>query len=58
MVTVFAFDEPVKLREDAGWWANVYWQVVNSRDGRPLVMVAEKKNALAVARASFAKSSV
>lgn len=57
MVTVFAFDEPVKLHEDTGWWANVYWQVVNSRDGRPLVMVAEKKSALAVARASFAKAS-
>lgn len=57
MVTVFAFDQPVALREGAGWWANVYWQVVNSRDGRPLVMVAEKKQALAVARASFARAS-
>jgi hypothetical protein len=54
MVTVFAFDEPVTLREAEGWWANVYWQVVKSREGRPLVMVAEKKGALAVARAKFA----
>ena len=58
MVTVFAFDEPVTLPEGAGWWANVYWQVVNSREGKPLVMVAEKKSALAVARASFTRSSV
>lgn len=55
MVTVFAFDEPVSLPEAEGWWPNVYWQVVNSRDGRPLVMVAEKKSALAVARSRFAK---
>ncbi len=57
MVTVFAFDEPVTLREGEGWWANVYWQVLRSRDGKPLIMVAEKKLALAVARASFAKAS-
>jgi len=56
MVTVFAFDRPVTLREDAGWWANVHWQVVTSRDGRPLVMVAEKKSALGVACASFASA--
>jgi len=57
MVTVFAFDAPVALGEGAGWWANVYWQVVNSRDGKPLIMVAEKKSALAVARARFANPS-
>ncbi|MBX9810621.1 MAG: hypothetical protein K2Y16_03270 [Burkholderiales bacterium] len=55
MVTVFAFDEPVALKEASGWWGNVYWQVVTSREGKPLVMVAQKKTALAVARASFAK---
>lgn len=51
MVTVFAFDAPVPLAEDAGWWDNMYWQVIDSRDGRPLIMVAQKKQALAVARA-------
>lgn len=56
MVTVFAFEEPVALKEASGWWGNVYWQVVTSRGGRPLVMVAEKKSALTVARASFAKT--
>ena len=53
MVTVFAFDQPVKLSEDHGWWGNVYWQVVASRDGKPLVMVAQKKHALSVAQATF-----
>lgn len=55
MVTVFAFDEPVALKEDSGWWGNVYWEVTTSRDGRPLVLVAQQKKALAVARASLAR---
>ena len=53
MVTVFAFDAPVTMKESSGWWGNVYWQVVTSRDGKPLVMVSQQKRALAVARASF-----
>ena len=55
MVTVFAFDQPAAIREGGGWWGNVHWQVVTSRDGKPLVLVAQQKKALAVARASFAK---
>ena len=55
MVTVFAFDEPVSMREGSGWWGNVYWQVVTSREGKPLVLVSQQKKALAVARATFAK---
>lgn len=55
MVTVFAFDEPVALKEASGWWGDVYWQVVPSREGKPLVLVAQQKRALEVARASFAK---
>jgi hypothetical protein len=55
MVTVFAFDRPVALDESSGWWGNVYWEVVKSRDGKPLVLVAQQKKALAVARASFAR---
>lgn len=55
MVTVFAFDQPVALQDDAGWWGNVYWQVLRSREGKPLVMVAQKKKALAVAQATFGK---
>jgi len=55
LVTVFAFDQPVALAEDEGWWNDVYWQVVTSRDGRPLVLVAEKKKALAVAQRVFAR---
>jgi len=55
MVTVFAFDQPVALKEGSGWWGNVHWEVVTSREGKPLVMVAQQKKALAVARASFAR---
>ena len=55
MVTVFAFDQPVTLAEASGWWGNVYWQVVTSREGKPLVMVAQKKKALAVAQNTFGK---
>lgn len=55
MVTVFAFDAPVELQEGSGWWGNVHWQVVTSREGKPLVLVAQKKKALAVAQATFAK---
>lgn len=55
MVTVFAFDKPVDLKEASGWWGNVYWQVVTSRDGKPLVLVAQKKKALSVAQAAFGK---
>ena len=54
MVTVFAFDRPVALEDGSGWWNNIYWQVVRSRDGRPLVMVSQQKKALAVARANLA----
>lgn len=56
LVTVFAFDQRVTLKEGAGWWNDVYWQVVTSRrDGQPLILVSEKKKALAVAQAVFAK---
>lgn len=49
MVTVFAFDAPTQLSKGSGWWGNVHWQVVTSRTGQPLVLVAQKKKALAVA---------
>ena len=49
IVTVLAFDQPQQLADGQGWWANTYWQVVRSREGRPLVLIAQKKQALAVA---------
>jgi hypothetical protein len=55
MVTVFAFDQPVTLKESSGWWGNVYWQVITSHDGKPLVLVSQQERALAVARTSLAK---
>ena len=55
MVTVFAFDAPVTLKEGSGWWGNVYWQVISSRDGKPLVLVAQKQKALAVAQTRLGK---
>jgi len=56
IVTVFAFDQAVALKESSGWWGNVYWQVITSRDGKPLVLVAQKKQALAVAQTQFGKT--
>ena len=53
MVTVFAFDQPVNLPDGSGGWNNVHWQVVHSKDGKPLVLVAQKKKALAVATAAL-----
>ncbi len=55
MVTVFAFDKAVVLTEGSGWWGNVYWKVITSRDGKPLVLVAQKQQALAVALQQFGK---
>ena len=55
MVTVFAFDQPVTLKDGSGWWGNVYWQVIRSQEGKPLVLVAQKKKALAVAQTSLGK---
>ena len=49
IVTVLAFEQPPQLADGQGWWANTYWQVVRSREGRPLVLIAQKKQALAVA---------
>ncbi len=55
MVTVFAFDAPVQLLQGSGWWGNVHWQVVTARTGQPLVLVAQKKQALAVAERALAQ---
>ena len=55
MVTVFAFDQPVALEAGSGWWNDTYWQVIDSRQGRPLVLVAQKKKALAAANHHFGK---
>ena len=55
MVTVFAFDKTVALNDGGGWWGNVYWKVITSRDGKPLVLVAQKQQALAVAQKQFGK---
>ncbi|KRH99335.1 hypothetical protein [Curvibacter sp. PAE-UM] len=55
IVTVFAFDQPVSLKEGQGWWNDVYWQVVTGRDGRPLILVSEKKKALTVAYRVFSQ---
>lgn len=55
MVSVFAFAAPVTLHEGSGWWGNVHWQVLTSRAGQPLVLVAQKKQALAVAELALAQ---
>jgi hypothetical protein len=56
IVTVFAFEKPIQLKEDSGWWNDVYWKVITANDGRPLILVSEKKRALSVAQTVFAKS--
>ena len=53
MVTVYAFDQPVDLREASGWWSNVHWKVIRSSEGKPLLLVAQKKKALAVAQTAL-----
>lgn len=53
MVTVFAFDKPVSLKTGSGWWNDMYWQVIDSPQGQPLVLVAQKKTALTVAKTHF-----
>lgn len=59
LVTVFAFDQPVDLKEESGWWHDVHWQVVRARDdGRPLILVSEKKKALNVAKSVFSRPQV
>jgi len=49
IATIFAFAEPVTLREASGWWDNVHWRVIRSRKGRPLLLVAQQKAAVAAA---------
>ena len=51
--TVYAFDQSVDLREASGWWSNVHWKVIRSREGKPLLLVAQKKKALAVAQTAL-----
>ena len=43
MVTAFAFDQPMTLTKDRRWWDNVYCLVVTSRDGKPVVLAAQKE---------------
>ena len=57
IVTVLAFEQPQQIADGQGWWANTYWQVVRSREGRPLVLIAEKKQALAVASRALGRAS-
>ena len=55
MVTVFAFDQPVALSDAAGWWADMHWRVMRSREGKTLVLVAQQSRALALAAATLAQ---
>lgn len=49
LVTVFAFDQPVTLAQDHGWWGDTYWRVIRSRTGQPLVLVSQRKQAIVAA---------
>lgn len=54
MVTVFAFDQPVALPLGSGWWKGVHWRSIVSRDGKPLLLIAQKEQALEPATRSLA----
>lgn len=58
MVTVYAFDQPVDLSDSSGWWNNAHWKVIRSREGKPLLLVAQQKKALAVAQAALQRTPV
>lgn len=49
IVTVMSFEKLQQIPDGQGWWGNTYWKVVRSREGKPLVLIAQKKQALAVA---------
>ncbi|OVZ65326.1 hypothetical protein CDO44_00090 [Pigmentiphaga sp. NML080357] len=49
IVTVLSFEQFQQIPDGEGWWANTYWKVVRSHEGRPLILIAQKKQALAVA---------
>lgn len=53
MVTLFAFDQPVTLEKGSGWWNNVFWRVMHSKDGKPVVLIARKKKAMVVASSAL-----
>jgi hypothetical protein len=53
MVTAFGFDAPQSLKLDHGWWFSSYWQVMTTPSGRTLLLVAQKKAALAAAQKQF-----
>lgn len=53
LVTLFAFKETVQLEEGQGRWSDVYWQVIHSRQGQPLILVAQKRKALEAALAAW-----
>ncbi len=56
IVTVYAFDQPVDLSEGGGWWANMHWKVIRSREGKPLLLVSQKEKALSVAQRALQTS--
>lgn len=56
LVTLFAFKEPTALADGSGWWGNVHWQVIRSRHGQPLILVAQKRQALEAAQLAFKQS--
>ena len=53
MLTLFAFDQQVSLPNGDGWWNNVFWQVMRSKDGNPLVFIAKQKSTLTLAKAAL-----
>lgn len=53
MVTVFAFEGPIDLKDSGGWWAGVHWRVIRSHDKQPLLLISATRTALGVAQSSL-----
>lgn len=58
IATVFAFEAPVTLTEASGWWNDVHWRVIRSREGHPLLLVAQQKEAVTAASSSLVDPTV
>ena len=58
IATVFAFEQPVTLTAAGGWWNNVHWRVIHSREGHPLLLVAQQKGAVTAASSSLVEPTV
>lgn len=53
MVTFLAFEQPVALKESSGWWSGVHWRVIRSQQGKQLLLISAREDALNMAQISL-----